>query len=67
MGNGEQYIWKPPEEEEMLVHQAKALGPLGAHTAETVQPPAAVVRRHSRRSRGGVAPPSLPLISRTKP
>ncbi|KAM6929873.1 LOW QUALITY PROTEIN: uncharacterized protein PEZ65_009000 [Lycodopsis pacificus] len=25
MGNGEQYIWKPPEDEEMLMHQNKAL------------------------------------------
>lgn len=43
MGNGEQYIWKPPEDEEMLVHQNKALGPLGAHTVENIQPSAAVV------------------------
>ncbi|XP_034095124.1 LOW QUALITY PROTEIN: bromodomain-containing protein 4 [Gymnodraco acuticeps] len=43
MGNGEQYIWKPPEEEEMLMHQNKALGPLGAHTVENIQPSAAVV------------------------
>ncbi|XP_042348065.1 sine oculis-binding protein homolog isoform X2 [Plectropomus leopardus] len=43
MGNGEQYIWKPPEDEEMLMHQNKALGPLGAHTVENIQPSAAVV------------------------
>ncbi|XP_037336222.2 uncharacterized protein si:dkey-70p6.1 isoform X3 [Pungitius pungitius] len=43
MGNGEQYIWKPPEDEEMLVHQNKALGPLGAHPVENIQPSAAVV------------------------
>lgn len=43
MGNGEQYIWKPPEDDEMLVHQNKALGPLGAHTVENIQPSAAVV------------------------
>ncbi|XP_056279240.1 uncharacterized protein si:dkey-70p6.1 isoform X3 [Pseudoliparis swirei] len=43
MGNGEQYIWKPPEDEEMLMHQNKALGPLGAHTVEHIQPSAAVV------------------------
>lgn len=43
MGNGEQYIWKPPEDEEMLIHQNKALGPLGAHTMENIQPSAAVV------------------------
>ncbi|XP_040048274.2 uncharacterized protein LOC120828771 isoform X2 [Gasterosteus aculeatus] len=43
MGNGEQYIWKPPEDEEMLMHQNKALGPLGAHPVENIQPSAAVV------------------------
>ncbi|XP_028266396.1 uncharacterized protein LOC114438943 [Parambassis ranga] len=43
MGNGEQYIWKPPEDEEMLMLQNKALGPLGAHTVENIQPSAAAV------------------------
>lgn len=43
MGNGEQYIWKPPEDDEMLVHQNKALAPLGAHTVDSIQPSAAVV------------------------
>ncbi|KAM4563513.1 uncharacterized protein PAE49_011564 isoform 2-T2 [Odontesthes bonariensis] len=43
MGNGEQYIWKPPEDEEMLTLQNKALVPLGAHTVENIQPSAAVV------------------------
>ncbi|XP_038165250.1 uncharacterized protein si:dkey-70p6.1 isoform X2 [Cyprinodon tularosa] len=43
MGNGEQYIWKPPEEDDMLMLQNKALGPLGAHTMENLQPSAAVV------------------------
>lgn len=47
MGNGEQYIWKPPEDEEMLMHQNKALGPLGAHTVENIQPSAAVVSEDS--------------------
>ncbi len=47
MGNGEQYIWKPPEEEDMLMHQNKALGPLGAHTVENIQPSAAVVSEDS--------------------
>lgn len=47
MGNGEQYIWKPPEDEEMLMHQNKALGPLGAHTVENIQPSAAVVSKDS--------------------
>ncbi|KAF1390142.1 hypothetical protein PFLUV_G00055040 [Perca fluviatilis] len=42
MGNGEQYIWKPPEEEEIM-HQTKALGPLSAHTVENIQPAATVV------------------------
>lgn len=46
MGNGEQYIWKPPEDDEMLVHQNKALVPMGAHTVENIQPSAAVVRKH---------------------
>nr|XP_019962992.1 PREDICTED: verprolin-like isoform X3 [Paralichthys olivaceus] len=43
MGNGEQYIWKPPEDEEMLMLQNKALGPLGAQTLENIQPSAAAV------------------------
>ncbi|XP_040927340.1 basic salivary proline-rich protein 4 isoform X2 [Betta splendens] len=43
MGNGEQYIWKPPEDEDMLMLQNKALGPVGAHTMENIQPSAAAV------------------------
>ncbi|XP_058499778.1 basic salivary proline-rich protein 4 isoform X3 [Solea solea] len=43
MGNGEQYIWKPPEDEDMLMLQNKALGPVGAHTVENIQPSAAAV------------------------
>lgn len=43
MGNGEQYIWKPPEDDDMLMLQNKALGPLGAHLVENIQPSAAVV------------------------
>ncbi|XP_029362721.1 basic salivary proline-rich protein 4 isoform X2 [Echeneis naucrates] len=43
MGNGEQYIWKPPEDDDMLMLQNKALGPLSTHTVENIQPSAAVV------------------------
>ncbi|KAM9751358.1 uncharacterized protein ACNS7B_008239 isoform 2-T3 [Menidia menidia] len=43
MGNGEQYIWKPPEDEDVLMLQNKALGALGAHTMENIQPSAAAV------------------------
>ncbi|KAM4611140.1 uncharacterized protein ACJ7VT_014221 [Polymixia lowei] len=43
MGNGEQYIWKPPEDEEVLMLQNKTIGPLGAHTVENIQPSAAAV------------------------
>ncbi|XP_060930267.1 uncharacterized protein si:dkey-70p6.1 [Limanda limanda] len=43
MGNGEQYIWKPPEDEELLLLQNKALGQLGAQTLENLQPSAAAV------------------------
>lgn len=43
MGNGEQYIWKPPEDEDVVMLQNKALGPLAAHTMENIQPSAAVV------------------------
>ncbi|XP_061760046.1 uncharacterized protein si:dkey-70p6.1 isoform X2 [Nerophis ophidion] len=43
MGNGEQYIWKPPEDEDALMLQNKALGPMAAHTMESMQPSAAVV------------------------
>lgn len=42
MGNGEQYIWKPPEEEDIMMLQNKGLGPL-AHTVENIQPSAAAV------------------------
>ncbi|KAK7877904.1 hypothetical protein WMY93_031433 [Mugilogobius chulae] len=42
MGNGEQYIWKPPEDDDLLMLQNKALGPL-AHTVENIQPSAAAV------------------------
>lgn len=47
MGNGEQYIWKPPEDDDVLAHQNKALGPTVAHTVENMQPSAAVVSRDS--------------------
>lgn len=47
MGNGEQYIWKPPEDEDMLMLQNKALGPLAAHTMENIQPSAAAVSEDS--------------------
>ncbi|XP_034028898.1 trithorax group protein osa isoform X3 [Thalassophryne amazonica] len=43
MGNGEQYIWKPPEDDNIIMLQNKALGPLGAHTVENIQPSAAAV------------------------
>ncbi|KAM3871955.1 uncharacterized protein ACN63O_003219 [Diretmus argenteus] len=43
IGNGEQYIWKPPEEEDLILLQNKALGPLGPHTVENIQPSAAAV------------------------
>ncbi|XP_028308195.1 uncharacterized protein LOC114466718 isoform X1 [Gouania willdenowi] len=43
MGNGEQYIWKPPEDDDMLLLQNQALGPLSAHTVENIQPSAAAV------------------------
>lgn len=42
MGNGEQYIWKPPEDDDIMMLQNKALGPL-AHTVENIQPSAAAV------------------------
>lgn len=45
MGNGEQYIWKPPEDDDMLVLQNKALAPLGAHTVENIQPSATAVSK----------------------
>lgn len=47
MGNGEQYIWKPPEDDDMLMLQNKALGPLGAHTVESTPPSAAAVSTDS--------------------
>ncbi|XP_016891445.1 uncharacterized protein LOC103385403 isoform X2 [Cynoglossus semilaevis] len=43
MGNGEQYIWKPPEDDDMFMLQSKALAPLGSHTVENIQPSAAAV------------------------
>lgn len=47
MGNGEQYIWKPPEDDEVLMLQNKALVPLGAHTVENIQPSATAVSKES--------------------
>lgn len=41
MGNGEQYIWKPPEDADIIMLQNK---PLGQHTVENIQPSAAAVR-----------------------
>ncbi|XP_056157939.1 uncharacterized protein si:dkey-70p6.1 [Lampris incognitus] len=43
MGNGEQYIWKPPEDDDVIIPQNKTLGPLSAHTVENIQPSAAAV------------------------
>ncbi|XP_059910221.1 uncharacterized protein si:dkey-70p6.1 [Gadus macrocephalus] len=43
MGNGEQYIWKPPEEEDLIMLQNKSLAQLGPHTVENLQPSAAAV------------------------
>ncbi|KAF7661088.1 hypothetical protein LDENG_00269950 [Lucifuga dentata] len=43
MGNGEQYIWKPPEEDDVIMLQNKALGPLAVHTMENIPPSAAAV------------------------
>lgn len=47
MGNGEQYIWKPPEDDDMFMLQSKALAPLGSHTVENIQPSAAAVSEDS--------------------
>ena len=47
MGNGEQYIWKPPEDDDVLMHQNKALAPVGVHTVENMPPSAAVVSQDS--------------------
>ncbi|KAM6976536.1 uncharacterized protein FYW47_001340 isoform 2-T2 [Aplochiton taeniatus] len=46
MGNGEQYIWKPPEDDDITLLQSKALLP---HTVENIQPTtAAVVEMYSK-------------------
>lgn len=38
MGNGEEYIWKPPDDDDFII-QHKQIGPLG----ESIQPSAAGV------------------------
>ena len=46
MGNGEQYIWKPPEDDDITVLQNKPLGPLSPHSGENIiQPSTAAVSR----------------------
>ncbi|XP_028848413.1 uncharacterized protein LOC114797642 isoform X2 [Denticeps clupeoides] len=41
MGNGEQYIWKPPEDDDFTILQHKQIGPLSPHTADNMQASAA--------------------------
>ncbi|XP_064777875.1 uncharacterized protein LOC135503649 isoform X1 [Oncorhynchus masou masou] len=43
MGNGEQYIWKPPEDDDITMLQNKPLGPLSPHSGENIQPSTAMV------------------------
>ncbi|TRZ02578.1 hypothetical protein DNTS_018281 [Danionella cerebrum] len=40
MGNGEQYIWKPPEDDD-IIFQHKQMGILGSHTGESMAASAA--------------------------
>ncbi|XP_070962012.1 uncharacterized protein [Oncorhynchus clarkii lewisi] len=42
MGNGEQYIWKPPEDDDIIMLQNKPLGPLSPHSGENIQPSTAM-------------------------
>ncbi|XP_057685813.1 basic salivary proline-rich protein 1 [Corythoichthys intestinalis] len=66
MGNGEQYIWKPPEDEDVLALHSKAPGPVGMHAMDNVQPSAAVVAEmyskvcKKKRGAPGSPPPSNP-------
>ncbi|CAB1329898.1 unnamed protein product [Coregonus sp. 'balchen'] len=43
MGNGEQYIWKPPEDDDITMLQNKPLGPQSPHSGENIKPSTALV------------------------
>ncbi|XP_077571902.1 uncharacterized protein LOC144195895 isoform X2 [Stigmatopora nigra] len=70
MGNGEQYIWKPPEEDELVVVPAlrpKVQGPAMSHAVEGIQPSAAAVAdmyskvcKKKRGASGSPPPPPAP-------
>lgn len=45
MGNGEQYIWKPPEDDD-VIFQHKQMGILGSHAGENMAASAAGVSVH---------------------
>jgi len=45
MGNGEQYIWKPPEEDD-IIFQHKQMGILSSHAGENMAASAAGVSVH---------------------
>lgn len=45
MGNGEQYIWKPPEDDD-IIFQHKQMGILSSHAGENMAASAAGVSVH---------------------
>ncbi|KAI1890256.1 hypothetical protein AGOR_G00151840 [Albula goreensis] len=70
MGNGEQYIWKPPEDEDMAMLPPKHLGPLHPHETETgtQTQPATVSEMYSKVCKPGKkkrqVPPGSPPAAR---
>lgn len=43
IGNGEEYIWKPPEDDDIM-YQHKHIGPLSPHLGDSMAASAAGVR-----------------------
>ncbi|XP_067095088.1 uncharacterized protein si:dkey-70p6.1 [Osmerus mordax] len=61
MGNGEQYIWKPPEDDDITMLQNKPLGPLSPHSGENIiQPSTAVAEMYSKVCKPGKKKRTVP-------
>lgn len=62
MGNGEQYIWKPPEDDD-IIFQHKQMGILSSHAGENMAASAAGVSVHLVFHSPKTRPPFLILFS----
>ncbi|XP_051950676.1 uncharacterized protein si:dkey-70p6.1 isoform X2 [Xyrauchen texanus] len=64
MGNGEQYIWKPPEDDE-IIFQHKQMGVLGSHTGEnTAASAAGITEMYSKVCKPGKKKRGSPTATR---